>query len=112
MSSRSIAIRGPSAPPALTHYTKPKLLIVDELGYLPLEANAAHLFFQLVSRRYERGSMLVTSQSAGGIGRARRLSITALTRIAVQLSRARRVSRGMIFPESVHSRESLHGRTE
>src|SRR5690349_2281894 len=45
----------------LTFYTKPKLLIVDELGYLPLESNAAHLFFQLVSRRYERGSMLVTS---------------------------------------------------
>lgn len=32
-----------------------------ESGYLPFEANAAHLFFQLVSRRYERGSMLVTS---------------------------------------------------
>ena len=45
----------------LMHYAKPKLLIVDELGYLPFEANAAHLFFQLVSRRYERGSMLVTS---------------------------------------------------
>jgi DNA replication protein DnaC len=45
----------------LVHFTKPKLLVVDELGYLPFEANAAHLFFQLVSRRYERGSMLVTS---------------------------------------------------
>jgi DNA replication protein DnaC len=45
----------------LLHFTKPKLLIVDELGYLPFEANAAHLFFRLVSRRYERGSMLVTS---------------------------------------------------
>ena len=45
----------------LLHYSKPKLLIVDELGYLPFEPNAAHLFFQLVSRRYERGSMLVTS---------------------------------------------------
>lgn len=45
----------------LVHYAKPKLLIVDELGYLPLEANVAQLFFQLVSRRYERGSMLVTS---------------------------------------------------
>ncbi len=45
----------------LTHFTKPKLLVVDELGYLPFETNAAHLFFQLVSRRYERGSMLVTS---------------------------------------------------
>jgi DNA replication protein DnaC len=45
----------------LGYYAKPKLLIVDELGYLPFEPNAAHLFFQLVSRRYERGSMLVTS---------------------------------------------------
>lgn len=45
----------------LAHYAKPKLLIVDELGYLPFEPNAAHLFFQLVSRRYERGSFLITS---------------------------------------------------
>jgi DNA replication protein DnaC len=45
----------------LLHYSKPKLLVVDELGYLLFEPNAAHLFFQLVSRRYERGSMLVTS---------------------------------------------------
>jgi len=45
----------------LTHFGKPKLLVVDELGYLPFEPNAAHLFFQLVSRRYERGSILITS---------------------------------------------------
>ena len=45
----------------LAHYAKPKLLIVDEFGYLPLEAHAAHLFFALVGRRYERGSILVTS---------------------------------------------------
>ena len=45
----------------LTRYAKPKLLIVDEFGYLPLEPQAAHLFFALVSRRYERGSLLVTS---------------------------------------------------
>jgi len=45
----------------LQHFAKPRLLIVDELGYLPFEPNAAHLFFQLVSRRYERGAMLVTS---------------------------------------------------
>jgi DNA replication protein DnaC len=45
----------------LTIYARPKLLIIDELGYLPFEPDAAHLFFQLVSRRYERGSMLVTS---------------------------------------------------
>ena len=46
------------------HYAKPKLLIVDKLGYLPLETNAAYLFFQLVSRRYERGSILATSNRA------------------------------------------------
>ena len=45
----------------LLHYSKPKLLIIDELGYLPLESHSAHLFFQLISRRYERGSVLVTS---------------------------------------------------
>ena len=50
----------------LTHYAKPKLLIVDELGYLPFEPDAAHLFFQLVSRRYERGALLVTSNRAVG----------------------------------------------
>jgi DNA replication protein DnaC len=50
----------------LMFFVKPKLLIVDELGYLPLESNAAHLFFQLVSRRYERGSLLVTSNRGVG----------------------------------------------
>ena len=48
----------------LTHFGKPKLLIIDELGYLPFEPNAAHLFFQLISRRYERGSILITSNRA------------------------------------------------
>jgi DNA replication protein DnaC len=50
----------------LTQFAKPRLLIVDELGYLPFEPDAAHLFFQLVSRRYERGSLLITSNRAIG----------------------------------------------
>jgi len=45
----------------LTEYSKPRLLIIDELGYLPLERRAAHLFFQLVNRRSEQGSLLVTT---------------------------------------------------
>ena len=45
----------------LSSLAKPRLLIVDELGYLPLEPDAAHPFFQLVSRRYEKGAMLITS---------------------------------------------------
>ena len=48
----------------IAQYAKPKLLIVDELGYLPFEPNAAHLFFTLVSKRYERGAMLLTSNRA------------------------------------------------
>ena len=52
----------------MPHYLKmlttPKLLIVDELGYLPFEKRSAHLFFQLVSRRYERGSLLITTNQA------------------------------------------------
>lgn len=40
------------------------LLIIDELGYLPMDKNRANLFFQLVSRRYEHGSIIVTSNKA------------------------------------------------
>ena len=39
----------------------PPLLEADEVGYLPLERQAANLLFALVSRRYERGSIIVTS---------------------------------------------------
>lgn len=48
----------------LGFYAKPKLLVIDELGYLPFEKRSAHLFFQLVSRRYERGSLLITTNQA------------------------------------------------
>jgi DNA replication protein DnaC len=44
----------------LVLYSKPRLLIIDEVGYLPFEKRAAHLFFQLVAKRYEKGSMLLT----------------------------------------------------
>jgi len=49
--------------------TQPKLLIIDEIGYIPIDRQGANLFFQLVSRRYERGSILLTSnQSVGAWG--------------------------------------------
>jgi IstB-like ATP binding protein len=38
-----------------------QLVVVDEVGYLPLERQAANLLFALVSRRYERGSIIITS---------------------------------------------------
>jgi DNA replication protein DnaC len=45
----------------LGFYAKPKLIVIDELGYLPFEKQTANLFFQIVARRYEKGSMLITS---------------------------------------------------
>lgn len=41
-------------------------MIVDELGYLPLEPDAAHPMFQLISRHQEKGSLLVTSNLTTG----------------------------------------------
>ena len=43
-----------------------KLLIVDEIGYLPLNREQANLFFQIVERRYERGAMILTSNLSFG----------------------------------------------
>lgn len=43
-----------------------KLLIIDEIGYLPLEREQANLFFQVVAKRYERGSMILTSNLTFG----------------------------------------------
>ena len=48
----------------LKQYQVPKLLIVDEIGYIPIDRAGANLFFQLVSRRYERGAMILTSNQS------------------------------------------------
>ena len=47
-------------------YTTPRLLIIDEIGYLPIDRGGANLFFQLISRRYERGPMVLTSNQSFG----------------------------------------------
>lgn len=48
----------------LKQLSYPKLLILDELGYLPLSHPEASLFFRLIVRRYERGSLIVTSNKS------------------------------------------------
>jgi DNA replication protein DnaC len=48
----------------LSIFTGPALLIVDEIGFLPLDAHQANLFFQVVSRRYEHGSIILTSNKS------------------------------------------------
>src|SRR5690606_35126330 len=47
-------------------FTTPRLLIIDEIGYLPIDRLGANLFFQLISRRYERGPMILTSNQSFG----------------------------------------------
>ena len=42
-------------------YCRPALLVVDEIGYLPVVQGGGNLFFQLVNARYERGAMILTS---------------------------------------------------
>lgn len=45
----------------LKFFCQPKLLIIDEIGYIPIDRLGANLFFQLISRRYEKGAMIMTS---------------------------------------------------
>ena len=49
---------------ALKQLTYPKVLVIDEVGYLPLSRDEASLFFRLVVRRYERASLIVTSNKS------------------------------------------------
>jgi DNA replication protein DnaC len=49
---------------ALRPYTKPALLILDELGYLPIDKAGADLLFQVISLRYEQGAIIITSNRA------------------------------------------------
>ncbi|MCG2713201.1 MAG: IS21-like element helper ATPase IstB [Candidatus Omnitrophica bacterium] len=47
-------------------YYKSALLIVDEVGYMPISRQDAHLFFQFISYRYERSSTIITSNKSFG----------------------------------------------
>ena len=46
---------------ALNKYLKPAVIILDEIGYLPIDKIGADLLFQIISQRYERGSIVLTS---------------------------------------------------
>lgn len=47
-------------------FIKPSVLIIDEIGYLDLDPKSAHYLFQVISRRYERGSIILTSNKGFG----------------------------------------------
>lgn len=48
---------------ALKAYVAPRLLVVDELGYLPMDKRGADLIFQVISARYERGTTVITTNT-------------------------------------------------
>ena len=49
---------------AMQRYLKPALLICDEIGYLPIDKHGADLLFQIISHRYERGAILMSTNRA------------------------------------------------
>jgi DNA replication protein DnaC len=48
----------------LKKYLKPSILVLDELGYLPIDKHGADLLFQVISHRYEQGSMIISTNRA------------------------------------------------
>ncbi len=48
----------------LKKYLRPDVLLMDELGYLPIDKRGADLLFQVISKRYERGSIVLTTNKA------------------------------------------------
>lgn len=45
----------------IKHFNKYRLLIIDEVGYLPIDEEGSNLFFQLISKRYEKSSVIITT---------------------------------------------------
>jgi DNA replication protein DnaC len=48
----------------LKKYTRPAVLVLDEIGFLPIDKAGADLLFQVISLRYERGALVITSNKA------------------------------------------------
>ncbi len=61
ITSLAKAEREGQLPQRIRFLTRNALLVVDEIGYLPLTQGGANLFFQLINARYERGAMILTS---------------------------------------------------
>ncbi len=61
---------------ALRRLGRIPLLVIDDVGYIPFESEAANLFFQLISNRYERASVIVTSNKPFGRWGEHRASTT------------------------------------
>jgi len=60
----ALVARLKESPARVKPYLAASLVVVDEAGYLPVNANEAHLFFQFVSSRYEKASAIITSNKS------------------------------------------------
>jgi DNA replication protein DnaC len=61
VSDLAAAIREGRLSKRMAIYLRPRVLVIDEVGYLPLDEMGATIFFQVVTARYERGSIILTS---------------------------------------------------
>ena len=61
INSLSAAVNAGRLKSELKKYVKPDILLMDELGYLPVDKNGADLLFQVISQRYERGPIILTT---------------------------------------------------
>lgn len=67
LSAAELAVLPPEQmPQRLATLCKPKLLVIDAMGYVPFDRPAAHFLFQLVSRRCELGAIIITSNKSYG----------------------------------------------
>ncbi len=64
INSLSAAVAVNSLDKAIKKYILPKVLLIDELGYLPIDKQGANLLFQVISKRYETGSIILTGNRA------------------------------------------------
>jgi DNA replication protein DnaC len=48
----------------LSYYTQPNLLILDELGFAPIQNHSVHDFFEVISKRYEKSSTIITTNKS------------------------------------------------
>lgn len=78
----------------LRFFNRTKLLIIDEIGYIPLDRHGANLFFQLVAKRYEQGALILTSNQSysdwGEVFGDQVLATTILAELVRVISYARR----------------------
>ncbi len=64
LNSLTMAQQNGTLPKRLREYVRPQLLLLDELGYLPIDKRGADLMFQVVASRYETGSIVITTNRA------------------------------------------------